>query len=328
MLTGAPLLARELAQSEHQADVITAFRWMALAMPAIVLTAGYRGILEAMGRFGIINIIRLPMGIFTYAGPLVAVWVGYRDLATISAVLCIGRILACGLHAVFAFRALPSDTGHGRFNRSLAGPMLQMGGWMSVSNIVSPLMNYVDRFLIGFAISAAAVAYYATPQELVLRIGIIPTAIAAVLFPMFAAQLADGSDGDWATPVRRYSLVILELLLPFTILLILLAGPFLRWWVSPDFAAQSTLVLQIMALSALFSGLAQVPFTLLQGRGRADVTAKLHLAELPIYLCVLYWLVTQYGVTGAAIAWMIRIGGDMAMMYLLCWRCFGTKPKL
>jgi hypothetical protein len=38
-------------------------------------------------------------------------------------------------------------------------------------------------------------------------------------------------------------------------------------------------------------------------------------------------MVTQYGVTGAAIAWMIRIGGDMAMMYLLCWRCFGAKPK-
>ena len=45
--------------------------------------------------------------------------------------------------------------------------LLRFGGWMTVSNIVGPLMVTLDRFLIGALISVSAVAYYATPYEVV-----------------------------------------------------------------------------------------------------------------------------------------------------------------
>ena len=320
LAAAAPLLARELAQASDAAATIRAFYWMALAMPAIVLTSGYRGMLEAMGRFALINAIRLPMGVFTYAGPLAVVWSGHARLDTIAAVLCVGRIAACGLHAFYALRSVPTDVGAGTVDRGLIRPLLGMGGWISVSNIVGPLMSYVDRFLLAMLASAAAVAYYATPQELVLRIGIIPTSVAAVLFPIFAAQAAESGARSLTGHVRRYSLAILALLLPFTIVLAAFAQPLLAAWISPEFAEQAALPLQIMAVAALCSGLAQVPFTMLQGRGRADLTAKLHLVELPLYLGLLYLLILQYGVVGAAWAWLIRIAADVIAMYYLCFR--------
>ena len=43
---------------------------------------------------------------------------------------------------------------------------------------------------------------------------------------------------------------------------------------------------------------------------RADITAKLHLAELPFFLIILFVLVGQYGVVGAAVAWVLRITFD------------------
>lgn len=317
LLVTAPLIARELGSPDDRQSISWAFYWMALAMPAIILTSGYRGILEAMGRFGIVNAIRLPMGIFTYGGPLLVVWSGATGLAPIAAVLCGGRILACLVHAVYAKRALPAAMGARSVDRSLIFPLLRMGGWLSVSNVVSPLMNYVDRFLIAFAISASAVAYYATPQELVMRIGIIPTALASVLFPLFAAH-TDGTSASLFSQIRRYSLVVLAVMLPFTVLLILLAHPLLGAWISSEFADMASLPLQIMAVAALFSGLAQVPYTMLQGRARADLTAKLHLVELPAYLILLYVLLVNFGVVGAAVAWLIRIAVDMLGMYLLC----------
>jgi len=324
LLATAPLLARELTHANNATEVTRAFYWMAAAMPAIVLTSGYRGILEAMGRFGLINAIRLPMGVFTYAGPLAVVWSGHGRLETISAILCIGRIIACGLHAYYAMRVLPVGTGVGAIHRGLIRPLLSMGGWISVSNIVSPLMSYVDRFLLGLAVSAPAVAYYATPQELVLRVGIIPTAVAAVLFPMFASQ-ALGADGKTVFGyLRRYSLVIFALLLPFALGLAAFAHPLLSLWIGPRFANEAAVPLQIMAVAALCSGLAQVPFTMLQGRGRADLTAKLHLVELPLYLALLYVLVLQGGVVGAAWAWLLRIAIDMLAMYYLCHKALGT----
>lgn len=325
LLLAAPLIARGLGSPDDHESITWAFRWMALAMPAIILTSGYRGILEAMGQFGIVNAIRLPMGIFTYGGPLLVVWSGAEGLAPIAAVLCGGRIVACLVHAAYAKRALPAAMGTRIFDRSLVCPLLRMGGWLSVSNVVSPLMNYVDRFLIAFAISASAVAYYATPQELVMRIGIIPTALASVLFPLFAAHTG-GTSASLFSQIRRYSLVVLAVMLPFTVLLILLAHPLLAAWISPGFADMASLPLQIMAVAALFSGLAQVPYTMLQGRARADLTAKLHLVELPAYFILLYVLLVNFGVVGAATAWLIRIAVDMLGMYLLSKFAFRENP--
>lgn len=323
MAATAPLLAREFTKASDPIGVTRAFYWMAAAMPAIVLTSGYRGTLEAMGRFGLINAIRFPMGVFTYAGPLAVVWAGRDSLETLSAVLCIGRVVACGLHAFYAMRSLPKGTGIGVVDRHLVRPLLNMGGWMSVSNIVSPLMSYLDRFILGIAVSAQAVAYYATPQELVLRLGIIPTAVVAVLFPLFTSQAASTSTRQLSRHVQRYSLAILGLMLPFTLVLVAFAHLLLARWISPSFADHATAPLQIMAVAALASGLAQVPFTMLQGRTRADLTAKLHLVELPVYVGLLYVLVLRYGPLGAAWAWLLRILIDMAALYYLCFREFG-----
>jgi len=319
MAAAAPLLAREFAPTDP-GEVEKAFYWMAVAMPAIVLTSGFRGILEALGRFGLINLIRLPMGVFTYAGPLAVVWGWSGGLAAIAAVLAIGRIAACGLHAVLAFRSVPGTVGAGRIDRSLIRPMVVMGGWMSVSNIVSPLMNYVDRFVLGIAVSAQAVAYYATPQELVLRLGIIPTAVAAVLFPLFATHATAAASGGLGRQMRRYTLLIFILLFPVCIVLGLFAHPLLSVWISPAFADEAALPLRIMSVAALASGLAQVPFTMLQGRARADLTAKIHLVELPIYFILLHVLVQQYGAVGAAWAWLLRITSDMVVMFFFSHR--------
>ena len=42
---------------------------MAMAIPFVILTTGYRGILESLNSFFVINIIRLPMGVYTFLAP-------------------------------------------------------------------------------------------------------------------------------------------------------------------------------------------------------------------------------------------------------------------
>jgi O-antigen/teichoic acid export membrane protein len=57
-----------------------------------------------------------------------------------------------------------------------------------------------------------------------------------------------------------------------------------------------------------------VPFSLTQGLGRTDVTGKIHLAELVPYMACLLLLVTLWGVTGAAIAWVLRAVVDFGLL--------------
>ncbi len=51
-------------------ETIQSFYLLAASIPIVISTTGLRGILEAQQRFGLVNTVRIFMGIFTYLGPV------------------------------------------------------------------------------------------------------------------------------------------------------------------------------------------------------------------------------------------------------------------
>ena len=49
-----------------EAETTTAFYFVAAALPFVVPTTALRGVLEAQGRFGLVNALRIPTGVATY----------------------------------------------------------------------------------------------------------------------------------------------------------------------------------------------------------------------------------------------------------------------
>jgi O-antigen/teichoic acid export membrane protein len=197
-------------------------------------------------------------------------------------------------------------------NQATAIALLRFGGWLTVTNIVSPLMVYMDRFVIGALISVTAVAYYATPYELITKLSLIAGALTGVLFPTFAATFAH--DRNRSAYLFSRSLKYLFLVLfPISMIVITLAHEILRAWLGNEFARESTRVLQWLTLGVFVNNLAQLPSAFLQGTGRPDLTAKLHLLELPIYLLILWWGVNALGIEGAAIARALMATGLLVL---------------
>jgi O-antigen/teichoic acid export membrane protein len=194
---------------------------------------------------------------------------------------------------------------------------------MTVSNVVSPLMVYVDRFLIGSILSIAAVAYYATPYEVATKLWIVPTALVGVMFPAFStAMVADRTRG--AMLYRRAAKYAGVFLFPAGFVLIVFAQDLLQIWLGHEFAMHSTRVLQMLGLGVFTSGLAYVPFALIQGAGRPDITGKLHLVELPFYLTMVWYLTVHYGIIGTALAWLLRVTVDAILLFFLADKLMGT----
>jgi O-antigen/teichoic acid export membrane protein len=93
--------------------------------------------------------------------------------------------------------------------------------------------------------------------------------------------------------------------------------PFFTFWVGQEVAATSAPVAAVLIVGAWANSIALVPFTLLQGSGRPDVVAKIHLIELLPYWLLLMGCLAMFGVLGAAIAWSVRTTADCL---LLCYR--------
>ena len=70
----------------------------------------------------------------------------------------------------------------------------------------------------------------------------------------------------------------------------------------------------------LINSLAYVPYNLLQGIGRPDLTAKFHLLEVPLHVGLTWFLVTKFGLPGAALAWGLRVSLDFLLLIVAaCW---------
>jgi O-antigen/teichoic acid export membrane protein len=202
-------------------------------------------------------------------------------------------------------KVMPALRGRPRFVSSLAPSLLKLGSWMSVSNLVGPILVNLDRFVLGSVISISVVAFYTVPYEMATKVLLVPGALAGVLFPAFAGSYA--TDRSRAAGLFTQGMKVTWLVLfPVIVTLVAFAHEALSLWLGAEFGSKSTTVLQWLAVGVLINSLAQVPFALVQAAGRPDLTAKLHLIELPVYLVAMWWLIANYGIQGAAIGWTLR----------------------
>ncbi len=301
-----------------QHETLNTFYLLALSIPIVISTAALRGILEAYQRFDRVNIIRVPMGVFMFLGPLMVLPFS-KNLLSVVAVLVAGRLIAWFAHFVFCLRVLPGLKEGMTVRAELLGPLFRLGGWMSVSNLIGPLMVYLDRFLIGAFVSMAAVAYYTTPYEIVTKLWIVPAALVGVLFPAFASTMVQDRS-KVANLFQRGTNYIFLALFPLTLVIVTFAPEGLTLWLGAEFSRESSASLRWLAVGVFLNSLAQVPFALVQSAGRPDITAKLHAAELPFYLAVLWWLLSHFGIEGAALAWLLRALVDAVILFFMTHR--------
>src|SRR5205814_9252816 len=111
----------------------------------------------------------IPMVVATFLVPLL-VLPFTTSLTALIGSLVLARVIFFVVYFVLALREMPVLSHRFVFNRSTLRPLFSFGGWMTVSNVVSPIMVYVDRFLIGSILSIVAVAYYATPYEVATKL--------------------------------------------------------------------------------------------------------------------------------------------------------------
>jgi O-antigen/teichoic acid export membrane protein len=286
-----------------------------LCLPFVTLTAAYRGVLEARHRFGWVNALRIPLGVLLFLVPVVVTSFS-TDLFNLCLALGVLRILGAFAHWSVCVWLYPTLTSFGYPDLRALKEMLSYGIWLTISNIVGPLMVYLDRFFIGSLVSVAAVAYYTAPYEVVTRLWLVPASLTGVLFPVFAFKHFN----DPKLTQRLYhkaTLVLLAAMLPLTFLTGFMADTWLTAWLGQDYASEGLQVAQILCVGVFFNSLGHLPFSLLQATGRADLTAKLHLLELPLYIAALAWLVPEYGINGAAWVWAGRCSLDAVSLFVL-----------
>lgn len=296
---------------------------VSISIPLVIYTVGIKAVLEGFGKFRTIALIGVPAGILNYLLPFLVAFFITNRINIVVWTLLINRLVFLGIYLIVAFRLVPALKNNPGIDRSLVKPLLRFGGWLTISNIVGPLMTYLDRFLVGSFLSISAVTFYVTPYEMANRLRFIPASVMAVLFPAFSGLNASNVN-EAATLFHKALRYLWLIAIPIMITLTVLAQDIMTVWIDADFAQKSSSVLQLLAMGWLVNYGAQVAYNYIQSYGYAKITAVFHLLELPFYLVAIWIFAREFGIVGVAFAWVLRVFLDA---FLLFGYAFKLLPK-
>lgn len=305
------LNTNESLKSETFVSILIA----SLAIPLTTYTSGIKGILEGYEEFKIANILKLILGILNFTLPIISVIIFGDSLIFIVSSLVVSRFVILIFHIFILnkkikFREILLAN---YFEETIDKKILNFGAWMTLSNIVSPLMVNADRFFISYILGASLVAYYTIPFDFVIRYLILPASLTSVLFPRFSFLL-NSSIKELVLLYKKSFSNIFKLMLLIITLTVIFSYVGLKFWISEDVAIKSYRLLIILSFGVFFNSLAQVPHSLVQAAGMVKQTSILHITEFIIYIILLSILLKHFGLIGASIAFVLRTIIDF--MYL------------
>lgn len=319
----APLLVHNVFRiSPAVADeALGVFRVVGLSVPVVLLISGQRAVLEGAQRFDLSSALRMLGSVAALVIPAIGAVIG-ASLPSILLVVLASRVIVSVLYAIATRRAVP----HFRWVRSrdwtLLRRVLSFGGWVLVSNTVSPLLVYFDRFALGTIAGLAAVGFYTAPYEGVTRMLLIPVSVFSSLLPALTSIEA-GRETERFVRLASASERILAPIMALPLSLLFVFAPeLLRVWLGLEYAAQSATALRLLAVGVMANSLANPLVVTLYAKNRPDLPAKFHLIELAIHIPLTIWLIGTFGIAGAAAAWATRVTLDMS---LLLWAAARTS---
>lgn len=295
-------------------EAIAVFRLIGAMVPATLLLMSLFGALEGASRFGLVNLLRIPVSALSFIIPAIGVIYGV-GLPTILSTLIVVRFVICSILALVVAASVPSYRWKWPSDWRRIRPLLSFGAWLSVSNVVSPTIVYADRFLLGHLHGLSAVGIYSAPFDAVMRLLAIPGSLVRAMFPTISALQSTASP-DQLRPLFWRAVRVVVVLLAAPVLVLALFGPeLLRFWLGPEVASGAGIAVRILALGLIINAAALVATTFIAAMGRPDLSAKFHLIEVAIHLPLAWWLISKFGISGAAMAWSIRVAFDAALLF-------------
>lgn len=312
-IVGGYLLQHMLSmQEDFRAELVAALPWMSASLPLALVSSVLNGALEGRNRFFELNVLQIITNTVFQVAPLAIAYQFGPSLALVipaavasRAVMALMFMDACRRYVPLHARPSPSYV--------RACSLFSYGGWVAITSIVGPLLETIERFVIGAMAGAAAVTHYTVPTQLVGKIKILPGALARALFPSFSSASSAQAEEMALSSVKTLSLIMTAVVL----IAIVALEPFLRLWLGEGIASTSTSIGKVLLIGVWSNSIAHVPYFLLQAQGRPDLVAKVHMVELPFYVLFIGLGIYWGGLIGAAAVWSTRCMVEAILLLML-----------
>jgi O-antigen/teichoic acid export membrane protein len=255
----------------------------------------FAGAINGVERFASFNVNQtLGTALFQLL-PLAAIFCFSPSLAVVIPAAVLARLFAGLMLGAAAFRAIGIRRVRMPQWRVMA-ELFRYGRWMLLFSGAGMIASTLDRVLVGALLGASFVTYYATPQNLITRLNLLPVAMVRTLFPRLSAVSRADADA-----IAHSALALLNgAFTPCLIVAMFALKPFLVVWLGPTVAAAAP-VACVLILAVWLGGQAGILGILIQAQTSPAAIAGVSWAQLPVFAGALWCGIHWFGIMGAAV---------------------------
>jgi O-antigen/teichoic acid export membrane protein len=266
------------------------------------------------------------MAVFYRGVPFAAVLVFWLNgsvppLWAFSAAMLAGTLSAA---AVTGWFARPYLRWSARLDRDWAVRLASYGKFVLGTNLSTMFYKNIDKLTLGQILGPAAFALYDAAGRVAQLVEAPAFSIAAVVFPKSAEKMAlEGKNGVRELYERSVG-ATLAVILPFVALVLIFAEPVLWAFAGPKYTGAANL-LRLTALFGLFMPYAVQFGTVLDSTGKPAVNFAFTLFTALLNLGLSAWLVSVFGLYGAAYATLSGYALSFVLMQFYLHKHFGIN---
>ncbi|MGQ7830304.1 lipopolysaccharide biosynthesis protein [Altererythrobacter sp. Z27] len=249
-----------------------------------------------------------------------ALTIATNTLATIGAILVLAWFEAT-LSAFFMWQIIVG-AGHSLAMRSAAwriiGQRTEPGyDWQSALSVwrftvgvagvatTGALMMNLDRVILSSTTDLEQVGYYTIALALAALLYRLTIPAFNVLYPKLTALLEESPPEQVRNYYQRFSSIILAIIFPAGLFLSIAAEPLLEiWFADPAIVEGTWRPAVVLCFATLFHCTMYLPFALQLAAGNTRLPLYLNLGLLALFMPLLYGLSLEFGLLGAALAWL------------------------
>lgn len=274
----------------------------------------FHSFLSGMKNFGILVLLDILENIFKFLFVLGAVVIG----------MGIGGALS-GLVAVYiSLVAVSSVFVYSRYRFVLFGPkgklkgdiLINFGKWIFVSSIVDRIYGVIDQMMISGMLLVENVGFYRIAHTWMSSIICLVPIAGTVLHPYFSGAKNKGQLKSMFFLSFRYASIFI---FPLAACLSVYSEPIIHLFYGSSFlpAAPALSILAVNSVLLCFHGMLLSYFV---GISRPDITTKVSLATISLNIILNYFLISNYGILGAAVATVTSLLVTVCILFYIAFK--------
>lgn len=305
IVLAAPLFATHIIHAEKLDSIAVehAVMLMGLIFPVTWGTNLFNATLMGMEKHILMNLLRIATVTASSLGAVLVLWLVSTDLTAFFLWHLLAGALGWMATGWMAHRALPAGPAHVRISQ--LKDIWKFAAGMSAISVGGIVLMQLDKWMLIKLLPLKSYGYYILAAALANALSYMVAALFNSILPRMTMLHARHDKAGLSRLYHSSAQYIAALVFPIATIIALFSEQVLRLWTQDaEVARNAAPIASILVCGTALNGLMIVPYALQLATGQTWIALRLVLLVLVLFVPAIVLLTLQFGVIGAALAWL------------------------